>query len=119
MFGGIVIHGDGKGKLLGYPTANLDVSIKETKLREGVYAAKATIFGKTYLAALILLAIKGKEKVEVHVIGYDHGDFYGAYLQVEAFQKISEIEWMETDAELRQKIRTDLETIQDVLTLEE
>ena len=48
MIGGIIVHGDGLGKTLGYPTANIDVEPSSVRFESGVYAARATLHGKIY-----------------------------------------------------------------------
>lgn len=112
MFGGIVIHGEALGRLLGYPTANLDMAPKNTKCKEGVYAAKAFLQKKEYKAALIIR--EDNKKVEVHLFDYADGDFYGNYLEVEPIQKVSEIEPYQGEDKLKEKIAHDIELIKEV-----
>ncbi len=47
---GEVVHGDSRGRLLGFPTANLEVWAERTLPKPGVYACWATIEGKEYPA---------------------------------------------------------------------
>ena len=46
-----MIHGDGRGKTIGVPTANLNVITQMIPL-EGVYAAACTVNGHRYPVAL-------------------------------------------------------------------
>lgn len=112
MFGGIVIHGDQIGRILGYPTANLDIALKDTKCKEGVYAAKAFLQKKEYKAALIIR--EDNKKVEVHLFDYDGGEFYGSYLEVLPIQKVSEIEPYQGEEKLKEKITNDIRLIKEV-----
>lgn len=113
MFRGKVISGDGIGKTLGYPTANLDTPREAVTLRTGVYAAYATCLGKKYRAAL---AIHEKPwKVEVHFIDYDGADCRGRVVEVEAKQKISEMEHFDSVKDLKNKICDDIELVKRIL----
>lgn len=115
MITGKVINGEGIGKRLGWPTANLDVPPKATHLHVGVYAAKATLHGKEYGAALVISDNKKYAKVEVYLIDYDGEDFYGVELSVEAVQQVSRLELQNSAQELKEKIGADMELIRDVL----
>ncbi|HBU06649.1 MAG TPA: hypothetical protein DEB09_01035 [Candidatus Magasanikbacteria bacterium] len=106
MLKGIVIHGDGIGKKLGFPTANLDIEKKKCKFNSGVYAAKVTLNKKEYQGAL---AIQEKNwKVEVHFLDYVGEDFYGSFIEVEPIQKVSEMERFDSFEELQTKIKKDM-----------
>ena len=112
MFSGIVVRGDGIGRTMGYPTANLDTPQRKVDLDPGVYAVWVTLRRKKYKGAL---AIQDKPwKVEVHLIGYNAGDFYGTYLEVEPMQKVSEMCVFNSKYELKEKIDRDLEMVRGV-----
>lgn len=113
MFGGIVVHGDGKGKGLGYPTANLNISPLKTKCKDGIYAAKAIIRKNEYKAALIIDS--ERKKVEIYLFDYTGKDFYGIYLDVEPIQKVSELESHNSFESLKKKISDDIRLIQEIL----
>lgn len=112
MISGIVVHGDGLGRGLGYPTANLNILPKNTKCKDGVYAAKAFLKNKEYKAALIIQ--EQVKKVEVHLFDYNEGDFYGLYLEVDPIQKVSEIENYGGTDSLKAKIEKDIQLIREV-----
>lgn len=112
MFGGIVIHGDSLGKGLGYPTANLNISPKNTKCQDGVYAARAYLRKQEYKSALVIQ--EKAKKVEVYLFNYLGPDFYGLYLEVELIQKVSEIEVYNNPEQLKKKIERDIELIREV-----
>jgi len=113
MIVGEVIHGDGVGKRLGYPTANLDISKEKMKLSPGVYAARAILNTKKYNASLVIQ--EKVFKVEVHLLDYVGDDFYGDYLEVEAVEKVSEIVPFKTEKKLIEKIGRDVEKVREVL----
>lgn len=112
MFGGKVIHGDGVGKQLGYPTANLDSEKNKVKITSGVYAVRVILNHKQYQGALAVQEIPWK--VEVHLLDYSGPDFYGAYLEVEPKQKVSEMEKFDNLEELKKKIFIDAEKVQAI-----
>lgn len=115
MFGGIVIQGQMIGRTLGYPTANLDISVKDTKFAPGIYAAHATLNHKTYNAALVLHS--ELDKVEVHLFDYNGPEFYGTMVSVEPIQKVSEIESYESEDALKEKIEADIMMVRRVLKI--
>ena len=115
MFEGLVVHGDKKGRELGYPTANLDIPAKDTKCNTGVYACFAFIGKRKYPAALIVNS--RPNKVEVYLFDYDGGECYGASIQVDPVQKVSEIERYESLEELKKKIASDIEIVKRVLKI--
>jgi riboflavin kinase/FMN adenylyltransferase len=84
---GTVIAGDRRGRLLGFPTANLalpsDESDDGAPLTFGVYAGRA--LGRPAAVNIGVRPTYGsglKPLVEVHVLDFD-GDLYGQTLEVE------------------------------------
>lgn len=116
MFRGKVIRGDGVGRTLGYPTANLDTPKNQVSLGGGVYAVRASCLGKEYPAALVIQ--DEPWKVEVHLINYDGQDCYGRMIDVDAVQKVSELEWFDSEDELKQKIQKDIDIVKRILNKE-
>lgn len=82
---GTVSHGDGRGRQLGFPTANL-TDIKTLIPADGVYCGVGEVAGTLYPAAIHIggnpTFQHDDTKVEVHLIGYS-GDIYGQQLQVQ------------------------------------
>ncbi len=72
---GKVIKGDGYGRKLGFPTANLDVAEKNLP-EDGIYAGEAMLEGKRYRAGIV---IGPNRKVEAHLLEFS-GDIYGKEL---------------------------------------
>lgn len=66
-----VIPGRGRGKIMGIPTINLEPEAAPPTLKPGIYAAHATIAGKTYMGALHYgprPAFRDTRSLEVHII---------------------------------------------------
>jgi riboflavin kinase / FMN adenylyltransferase len=81
---GEVMHGDKRGRELGYPTANL-ILAKGVTLKHGIYAVKAAVDGKTHDAVASFgrrpTFDDGAPRLEVHVFDFA-GDLYGKTLEI-------------------------------------
>ena len=103
IISGRVIKGDSYGRKIGFPTINLETTVK-TLPPDGVYAGLGTLDGKEYHAGIVI----GPEgRVEAHLIGYN-GDAYGkeATLKIEKF--LREYKKFETEKELIEQIEKDI-----------
>lgn len=84
---GAVVHGDARGRDLGYPTANLGLSSRQILPGVGIYAGAVRTPDATWWPAAISVGSRpqfyddGRILVEVHVAGFD-GDLYGHDLDV-------------------------------------
>jgi riboflavin kinase/FMN adenylyltransferase len=83
---GRVIHGDGRGRRLGYPTANLDVFSHCAVPAHGVYAVYAS-FASTRHSGVANIGIRptfgpGKTTIEVHILNFQ-GQIYGQEMSIE------------------------------------
>ena len=109
---GKVIRGSGRGRSLGFPTANLDV---EGRVRppDGVYAATARIEGVSRVSVASLGAGPtfggDPEAVEVHVVGFS-GDLYGKTMELEFGRFLRPQEKFAGEKELIAQIRKDIES---------
>jgi riboflavin kinase/FMN adenylyltransferase len=84
---GTVVRGDGRGRTLGFPTANLDLA-GELRPSRGVWGASVEVDGRTWPAVVniggrptFLPEGAAADTVEVHAIGF-RGDLYGRALEV-------------------------------------
>jgi riboflavin kinase / FMN adenylyltransferase len=79
---GTVVEGDGRGKAIGIPTANLDTGDEKLVPGNGVYACLALFSGRQFPAATNIgfrPTFDGKRSqawVETHILDF-HGDLYG------------------------------------------
>ncbi len=83
---GKVVHGFKRGKKIGFPTANLELTNSNGSLpKHGVYASKVIVDGKTYIALTNIGLAKTFgatiATVEPHIFDFD-GDIYGKTLTV-------------------------------------
>jgi len=83
---GVVVHGDARGRTIGFPTANLDVTPWAAIPADGVYAGYACWPGRRQPAALSIgtnPTFDGTERrVEGFLLDFD-GDLYDEYMAFE------------------------------------
>jgi riboflavin kinase/FMN adenylyltransferase len=83
---GVVVHGDARGRTIGFPTANLQVTPWAAIPADGVYAGYACWSGRRQPAAISIgtnPTFAGKERrVEAFLLDFD-GDLYGEYMAFE------------------------------------
>ncbi len=88
---GAVVPGDGRGRQLGIPTANLAFWPKLLLPAVGVYAAYANVDGQRIPAATNIgyrPTVDGKTlNVEAHLLGFD-SDLYGQEIQLEIVARV-------------------------------
>lgn len=88
---GKVIHGDGRGNTIGFPTANLEMDPDQALPGYGVYAVRAGVAGPTH-PGVCNIGVRptfagASEALEVHLL--DGGrDLYGEELQVDFIHRI-------------------------------
>jgi len=113
MLEGTIIRGDGIGRKLGFPTANIDITPEKVRFESGVYAALAYLGEQEYYAALVIML--DPWKVEAHLLNYEGEDIYGHALQIEPVQRVSALERYDTQEELKAKIARDIGMVRTVL----
>jgi riboflavin kinase / FMN adenylyltransferase len=91
---GVVVHGDKRGRELGYPTAN--IALNDTlHPAYGIYAAWVQIEGETILRpAALNIGIRPMfttktALLEAHLLNFD-GDLYGRHLRVQPVEYLRE-----------------------------
>ena len=108
---GIVIRGDGRGRKLGFPTAN--IALQQETL-EGIYAAHVSVDGKTYQAASFVGAAKTFDKTEAHLESYlldFDDDLYGKEITVTLYQKIRDNKKFDSVEALIEQMKQDVKEI--------
>jgi riboflavin kinase / FMN adenylyltransferase len=114
---GTVVPGDGRGRRLGFPTANLD-SPNELLPPNGVYVTAALV-GGTILASVANIGYRptvtpGEHRVlEIHLLDFAD-DLYGAPVRLAFVQRLrDERAFPDVDA-LRAQIATDVRSTQEL-----
>lgn len=120
---GIVVRGDGRGRTLGFPTANINVDGDKLLPSNGVYAAisKVVLGGKVQVLPSILnIGVRptflGQDvRVESHIPDFT-GDLYGKTMQVMVVEKLrGEIAFGNLE-DLKSQIRKDIFEAKGCLT---
>jgi riboflavin kinase / FMN adenylyltransferase len=107
---GTVMRGDGRGRTIGFPTANLCTQ-NELLPPHGVYATTTTIDGivhpsVTNVGVRPTVDSSGRAVVESHIFGFDR-DIYGAPIRIGFVQRLRDERAFESIALLRNQIAAD------------
>jgi riboflavin kinase / FMN adenylyltransferase len=121
---GVVVAGDGRGRTLGMPTANV-VRENETAPADGVYAAWCQLrrgtdpWGQRWPAVVSLghrPTFAGTEhRIEAHLIGFA-GDVYGASARIEYWRRLREERRFADAGALQKQVRADMDQARAVLS---
>jgi riboflavin kinase / FMN adenylyltransferase len=110
---GVVVRGEGRGRGLGFPTANLHVGDRDKLIPpQGIYAVRAVVRSGTYVGALHLgprPTFKGSPPtIEIHLLDFD-ADIYGDEVRVDFVRYLREILPFSNVAALVDQMREDVE----------
>lgn len=117
---GRVIHGEGRGRKLGFPTANISAE-HEVLVPDGVYAAWALSQGRIFPSAVYLGSKRTFHKkyhhryIEVFVLN-TRRDFYGKIMEIRFVRKIREDRKFSSAESLVQEIRKDTKKAAKILS---
>lgn len=107
---GRVVYGSGRGRMLGFPTANIGY-IEELLPSDGVYAAFAHIGSENWPAAVNVGPAPSfsrfERSVEAHLIGFD-GDLYDRDIRIEFVDRIRDVIVFRDIKDLSYKIKEDI-----------
>jgi len=112
-FTGVVVHGEGRGRSLGFATANVGVGPRDKLLpREGIYAVRAALRSHQGPGLLHLgprPTFKGSPpSVELHMLDFD-GDLYGELVRVEFLTRLRDVKPFASAGELVDQMKRDRE----------
>ncbi len=115
---GRVVHGDKRGRGIGFPTANLHIPYSFS-LAKGVYAGIAEVKGERFSAA-VNIGVRptfggGALKVEAHFIGIKDFDCYGERCKLRFMERIREEKAFPSVDELKKQITLDLKEAERLL----
>ena len=108
---GSVVHGQGRGNKLGFPTAN--ISAIDTLLPgEGIYAGQAWIAGQSYATAMSLggnpTFDESEPKVEAFLLDYQ-GDLYGRPIEIDFLARLRDIKRFDSAGQLVEQMALDVQ----------
>ena len=109
---GYVIKGDGIGKKLGFPTANLYTNYSKL-LPNGVYITKSIVSGIEYCSITNIgkrPTISGNENETIETYIFDfNNNIYNEFVKIKFFKKIRNEEKFNSLEELKNRIKKDIE----------
>lgn len=114
---GKVVHGHHRGKVLGFPTANVQTE-KELIPKNGVYAVKVRMGGKIYDGACNIgpNPTFGDEAVAIEVFIFDFdGDLYGRDLRLYFIDRVRDERKFPDAAALQRAIADDVARCREIL----
>jgi riboflavin kinase/FMN adenylyltransferase len=116
--GGKVITSDKRGRVLGFPTANLDIKPQQALPGNGIYATIAQVDGKQFPSATNIgirpTFGEGEKTVETHLLNYK-GELYGKDMRVEFVQKLRDEQRFPSSEELKAQIEKDVREVEVIL----
>ena len=120
QIGGKVIASDRRGRILGFPTANLDIKPQQALPGNGIYATITQVDDKQFPSATNIGTRptfgEGEKNVETHLLNYK-GDLYGKEIRVEFMQKLRDEQRFPSSEELKAQIRKDIRKVEAILGL--
>ena len=118
ILSGEVVHGDGRGASLGFPTANVDVE-QELNPAPGVYAAWCCWDDHQYPAAINVGSVptfrtNGRTTVEAFILDWS-GDLYGKHVNVDFIRRLRPEVRYDSAEELVAQIKKDVRRTRETL----
>ncbi len=117
---GFVIRGDGRGRKINVPTANIEINAEKIIPANGVYACWASTRGKKYRAVTNIgirptfTPDKEEANVEVHILDFDE-NIYGKELKLEFISRLRDEQKFNSVDGLLKQIHTDIVKAQEIL----
>lgn len=109
---GTVVHGDHRGRTIGFPTANLDIWSDQVIPAYGVYACRATLGTEQFMAVTNIgerPTFGGTQlRVEAYLLDFDR-DIYGQTLKLDFIARLRDEQKFSGLEALVQQIRADVE----------
>ncbi|MDE5699887.1 MAG: winged helix-turn-helix domain-containing protein [Lachnospiraceae bacterium] len=123
ILSGKVIHGRGIGKLVGMPTANMEVPDESILPPVGVYIADILLDGQIYYGITNIgtrpTVDNDKEmSVETHILNFSR-EIYGKELKIQLFSKLRSQQRFENFSMLLDQIRKDCIVAREYFGIEE
>jgi riboflavin kinase/FMN adenylyltransferase len=117
---GPVIHGDGRGRTIDVPTANIAYSPEKMVPAKGIYACWAYLHEQKYLAAINIgtnptfTPDKETPNVEAHLLDF-HQEIYGEDVRLELVARLRDELRFDSVEELLEQIWQDIELTRKIL----
>jgi riboflavin kinase / FMN adenylyltransferase len=118
---GPVSHGDGRGRTINVPTANIAYPPEKMIPAQGIYACWAYLNEKKYLAAINIgtnptfTPDKDTPNVEAHLLDF-RGEIYGEDVRLEFVARLRDELRFDSVDKLLEQIWKDIELAREILT---
>lgn len=113
---GLVVHGDGRGDKLGFPTANL-AGVDTLIPQFGIYAGRALVRENWHWTAVHVgpSPTFGQQlpRIEAHLLDY-RDSLYGRTVEVEFIERLRDIQKFDDLDELRRQLNQDVEATREI-----
>ena len=118
VLSGQVVPGDKRGKMLGFPTANLKIKSDQAMPADGIYATLAHV-GDERLPSITNIGFRptfdeGEHLVETYIFNFD-GDLYGKMLEVELLGRLRDEKRFDTVEELKAQMKADVQQARRII----
>lgn len=118
---GLIVRGDQRGRLLGFPTANVELAPGTALPPDGVYAGRVRLLagGTTHLAAISIgkrptfYGEGGVVLLEAYLLDFD-GDLYGETVEVRVESFVRGQLRFDSEHELIDTMRADVEKVRAI-----
>jgi riboflavin kinase/FMN adenylyltransferase len=114
---GQVVRGEGRGRQLGFPTANLDTG-RQMPPADAVYAGAAYIGGEEYAAAVSIgtkpTFAQGPHTVEVYLIDAPNTEYYGQLIGVALLEKLRDQIKYDSAEDLVKQMQKDVQRVREL-----
>ncbi|MCF0241591.1 MAG: hypothetical protein HUK25_03085 [Treponema sp.] len=112
---GIVIHGKGRGRTVGMPTANLSAEVPQ--IDEGVYASSIFIENEKFLGVTNIghrPTVDEEKTIETHILDFDR-DIYGKTVTVNLIKFLRGIKKFNSLDEVKKQVQNDIEKCREIV----
>jgi riboflavin kinase/FMN adenylyltransferase len=116
---GQVVSGDGRGRALGFPTANMELKAEQALPSDGVYATIAHV-GHELIPSVTNIGVRptfgfGKRLVETYLLDYE-GELLGQRLTIDLVDKLRDEKRFDAVEELKSQMARDVEQARQILS---
>ncbi|HEY8419905.1 MAG TPA: bifunctional riboflavin kinase/FAD synthetase [Clostridia bacterium] len=117
---GRVARGNGYGRLLGYPTVNLEFQADKVKPLQAVYITK-TIMGDTSYLSITKVGGRptfsdNRESIETHILDFAE-NLYNRDIKIEFYDLLRPLKRFENDDQLKEQLNRDIKAAQEYVFL--
>lgn len=113
-----VVHGDKRGRKLGFPTANLEIADNRAMLPNGAYIVLVKVRGKIFSGIANIgdnpTFKVAKRRLEIFIDDFN-AEIYGEEISVSFIEKLRDEKTFSSVDELKKQLRDDLSTMRNFL----